>query len=110
MHLLGAALTAGGATIPSWGEGLNAGKGSGGLLAAVFAPTGAWGKILLVLMGLATPSASAPTMYTVCTSLMTVSPIFARVPRAFIAIVSTAMYALFSSIRGLTQLTEVRAA
>ena len=61
------------------------------LVGAILGPVGGFGKFLLVLLALSTPSACAPTLYTVCTSFMTISSVFAKIPRAIIAIVSTAM-------------------
>ncbi|KAI0657590.1 permease for cytosine/purines, uracil, thiamine, allantoin-domain-containing protein [Cubamyces menziesii] len=78
-------------SVPAWGAGLGDGNDVGGLVAAVLAPTGGFGKFLLVLLSLTAPSACAPSMYTVCTSFMTVHRSFARVPRFVIAIVSTAV-------------------
>lgn len=91
IHLLGVSFTAGALYIPEWNAGLGEDNNVGGLVGAIFAPTGNFGKALLVLMALTTPSASTPTMHSVCTSLMTFSPVFAKVPRCFIAIVSTAI-------------------
>ncbi|KAI0332191.1 hypothetical protein GY45DRAFT_1218764, partial [Cubamyces sp. BRFM 1775] len=91
-HMLGAAFAAAAmSTVPTWGAGLGDGNDVGGLVAAVLAPTGGFGKLLLVLLSLTAPSACAPTMYTVCTSFMTVHRSFARVPRFLIAVVSTAV-------------------
>lgn len=91
VHLIGAAFTAAAPYVPAWDAGLNSATNVGGLVAAVLQPVGGFGKFLLVLLSLTTPSASAPTMYTVCTSFMTIAPVFARVPRFVFAIVSTAM-------------------
>lgn len=90
-HLIGAAFTAAAVYVPSWNAGLAGGNDVGGLVAAILSPTGGFGKFLLVLLALTTPSASAPTMYTVCTSFMTIAPVFARVPRFVFAIVATAV-------------------
>jgi purine-cytosine permease-like protein len=91
VHILGAAFTAAALYVPTWNAGLNGANNVGGLVAAVLEPTGGFGKFLLVLMCLTTPSASAPTMYTICTSFMTIAPIFGRIPRFVFAVVSTAM-------------------
>lgn len=92
MHLVAGAFTAAAPYVPAWQAGLGNGNDVGGLIAATLAPAGGFGKFLVVCMALATPSASTPAMYTVCTSLMTVWHGFARVPRFLLAIVSTAMY------------------
>ncbi|KAI0692723.1 permease for cytosine/purines, uracil, thiamine, allantoin-domain-containing protein [Cytidiella melzeri] len=91
VHMLGAAFTAAAAYVPAWNAGLLGPNNVGGLVAAVLEPTGGFGKFLLVLMCLTTPSASAPAMYTVCTSFMTIASIFSRIPRFVFAIVSTAV-------------------
>ncbi|KAM5536808.1 hypothetical protein V8D89_009526, partial [Ganoderma adspersum] len=88
-HMLGAAFAAASVTVPSWRAGLGDGGDVGGLVAAVLAPTGKFGKFLLVLLSLTAPSACAPTMYTVCTSFMTVHRAFAKLPRFVVAIIST---------------------
>lgn len=94
MHLIGAAFTAAAVYVPAWNAGLAGGNDVGGLVAAVLSPTGGFGKFLLVLLSLTTPSASAPTMYTVCTSFMTIASVFSRIPRFVFAVISTAMYVL----------------
>ncbi|KAH9929065.1 permease for cytosine/purines, uracil, thiamine, allantoin-domain-containing protein [Epithele typhae] len=90
-HMLGAAFAAGATVVPAWSAGLGDGNDVGGLVAAVLAPTGRFGKFLLVLLSLTAPSACAPTMYTVCMSFMTVHRAFARLPRGVVAIASTAV-------------------
>ena len=88
-HLLGAAFAAAARTVPAWEAGIGDGNDVGGLVAAILAPTGGFGKFLLVLLSLTAPSACAPTMYTVCMSFMTVHRSFARLPRFVVATVST---------------------
>ncbi|OSD00517.1 hypothetical protein PYCCODRAFT_1414248 [Trametes coccinea BRFM310] len=91
VHILGAAFAATAVSVPSWSAGLGDGNDVGGLVAAILAPTGRFGKFLLVMLSLTAPSACAPTMYTVCMSFMTIHRAFARVPRFVIALVSTAV-------------------
>lgn len=91
MHLMGAAFTAAAFYVPAWKAGLGNGNDVGGLVAAILSGTGGFGKFLLVAMALTSPSASAPTIYSVCTSFMTMSAQFARVPRFIYAIISTAV-------------------
>ena len=88
--MLGAAFAAAARTVPAWAE-ASAGGDVGGFIAAILAPTGRFGKFLLVLLSLTAPSACAPTMYTVCTSFMTVHRALARIPRYVVAIISTAV-------------------
>ncbi|KAH9947892.1 permease for cytosine/purines, uracil, thiamine, allantoin-domain-containing protein [Amylocystis lapponica] len=90
-HMLGASFTAAASYVPAWGAGLGNGNDIGGLIAAVLGPAGWFGKLLLVLLALTAPSQCAPTMYTACTSLMTVAPALARVPRSVMAVISTAI-------------------
>ncbi|KAI1792437.1 permease for cytosine/purines, uracil, thiamine, allantoin-domain-containing protein [Ganoderma leucocontextum] len=82
-HMLGAAFSAASLSVPSWRAGLGDGNDP------VLAPTGKFGKFLLVLLSLTAPSACAPTMYTVCTSFMTIHRAFARLPRFVVAVIST---------------------
>lgn len=89
--MLGAAFTAAAAFNPAWQAGLGNGNDIGGLIAAVLEPAGGFGKCLVVLLALTTPSQCAPSMYTACNSFMTLAPAFARIPRFFLAIASTAM-------------------
>ena len=90
--MLGAAFAAAATSVPAWQAGLGDGGNLGGLVAAVLAPTGRFGKFLLVMLSLTAPSACAPTMYTVCMSFMTVHRAFARLPRFVVAAISTAVY------------------
>ncbi|KIM71243.1 hypothetical protein PILCRDRAFT_830469, partial [Piloderma croceum F 1598] len=87
-HFLGAAFTASAPAVPSWTAGFEGGDNVGGLISAVLAPTGGFGKLLTVLIALSVPSACAPTMYTFGTSFMTIAPIFQKVPRYVFAIIS----------------------
>lgn len=93
--MLGAAFAATAVYVPEWETGLGDGNDVGGLVAAILSPTGGFGKFMLVLLSLTAPSACAPTMYTVCTSFMTIHRKFARVPRFVVAVVSTAMCVAF---------------
>ncbi|KAI0827299.1 permease for cytosine/purines, uracil, thiamine, allantoin-domain-containing protein [Trametes gibbosa] len=90
-HMLGAAFAATALSVPAWEAGLGNGNDIGGMVAAILAPTKGFGKFLLVLLSLTAPSACAPTMYTVCTSFMTIHRKLANIPRFAIAVVSTAI-------------------
>ncbi|KAF8804565.1 hypothetical protein BYT27DRAFT_7234511 [Phlegmacium glaucopus] len=63
-NMIRAAFAAATPSIPSWITGFQEGSNVGGLLAAVLAPAGGFGKFLLVLIALSTSSACAPTIYT----------------------------------------------
>ena len=88
-QLLGASFAAAAIYVPSWRTGMGNGNNIGGLIAAVLEPAGDFGKCLLVLQALTAPSQCAPTMYTVCTSFMTVARPLQRLPRFVVAILST---------------------
>ena len=107
MHLMGAAFTAAALHVPAWEAGLGNGNDVGGLIAAVLSGAGGWGKFLVVIMALTTPSASALSMYSVCTSFMTISAVFARIPRFIHAIISTAMYVLLRLFYELLKLMPI---
>ncbi|KAG6818996.1 hypothetical protein H0H93_016516 [Arthromyces matolae] len=61
---IGAAFTAMAPAVPSWNEGFDKGNNLGGLISAILAPVGGFGKFLVALVALSIPSACAPTMYT----------------------------------------------
>ena len=61
--MIGAAFAAAAPGVPLWSVGFKDGKDMGGLIAAVLAPAGGFGKFLLVLIVVSTASASAPAMY-----------------------------------------------
>ncbi|TFY57856.1 hypothetical protein EVG20_g8379 [Dentipellis fragilis] len=90
-HMLGAAFAAGAPAVPAWQAGLGDGSDVGGLLEAVLAMSGGFGKFLTVVIALTIPSAVAPTMYSFGTSFMAVTPLFAKIPRYVYAIISTAI-------------------
>lgn len=62
-HALGAVFAATAPAVPSWQLGFNNGENIGGLISAILAPAGGFGKCLVVLLALSVPSACAPTMY-----------------------------------------------
>ncbi|KAI0698036.1 hypothetical protein C8T65DRAFT_710244 [Cerioporus squamosus] len=88
-HMLGAAFAAAAPAVPSWDAGFDNGNSVGGLVAAVLAPAGGFGKFLTVLIALFIPSTCAPTMYTFASSFMTIHAWFALVPRYVYAFIST---------------------
>ncbi|KAK7684939.1 hypothetical protein QCA50_011774 [Cerrena zonata] len=90
-HFLGAIFAASATNDPAWEAGFDNGNSVGGLINAVLAPAGGFGKFLTVLLALTIPSACAPTMYTFGMSFMTIGPFFAKVPRYVFAIVSEAI-------------------
>lgn len=90
-HTLGAAFAAAAPNVPVWNAGFNNSSSVGGLFYSVLLPTGAFGKILITLVALSIPSASAPTMYTFSTSFMAVAPWFAAIPRWIYILISEAV-------------------
>ncbi len=63
-HMLGASFAIAASGVPSYAAGFDNGNDVGGLVAAILAPVGGFGKFLLVLLALGVPAACAPTMYT----------------------------------------------
>ena len=61
--MIGATFAAAAPRVPSWSTGFQNGNDMGGLIAAVLAPAGVFGKFLLVLMAVSTSSSCAPTTY-----------------------------------------------
>ena len=61
--MIGAGFAAAAPGVPSWSTGFQDGNNMGGLIAAILAPSGGFGKFLLVLIALSTSSACAPTIY-----------------------------------------------
>lgn len=80
--------------MPSWEAGFDNGNNAGGLIQAVLAPSGGFGKFLTVLLALSVPSTCAPTLYTFASSFMAIHASFARVPRYVYIFISEAMYVL----------------
>ena len=61
--MIGAAFAAAAPGVPSWSTGFKDGNDMGGLIAAVLAPAGGFGKFLLVLIAVSTSSTCAPVIY-----------------------------------------------
>ncbi|KAF8150618.1 cytosine-purine permease [Crassisporium funariophilum] len=91
VHLLGAAFAASASSVPSWQAGFDNGNDFGGLFLAILAPTKAFSKILTVVTALSFAGVTAPIMYTLTTSSMSVSKRFGRIPRYVWATESTAV-------------------
>ena len=62
-NMIGAAFAAAAPGVPSWTTGFQNGSNMGGLIAAVLAPAGRFGKFLLVLIAVSTSAACAPSIY-----------------------------------------------
>ena len=61
--MIGAAFAAAAPSVPSWSAGFKNGNDMGGLLAAILAPAGGFGKFLLVLLAVSVSSTCAPLIY-----------------------------------------------
>lgn len=72
--MLGASFAAVAPAVPSWNSAFGNGGNVGGLISAILAPTGGFGKFLVVLVALSVPSACAPTMYTFGLSFTSFKP------------------------------------
>ncbi|GBE87391.1 hypothetical protein SCP_1100660 [Sparassis crispa] len=90
-HILGAAFAASATLYSPWTSGFDNGNNVGGLVAAILAPSGGFGKFLTVVVALSIPSACAPTMYTFASSFMAISHYFAKVPRYVFIVISEAI-------------------
>ena len=83
--MIGAAFAAAAPGIPSWSTGFQNGNDIGGLIAAVLAPAGGFGKFLLVLVAMSTSSACVPTIYSFGEySLIMLSMIFFFLQKLFL--------------------------
>ena len=61
--MMGAAFAAAAPGVPSWSTGFQDGNDMGGLIAAVLAPAGGFGKFLLVVLAVSISSSCAPNLY-----------------------------------------------
>ncbi|KAJ7746477.1 purine-cytosine permease [Mycena maculata] len=91
MASLGAAFATAAPGVPSWNAGYDHGNNLGGLVSAILAPCGWFGKFLLASMALSMSAANAPTVYSFGMSVMNISVVFARIQRYVFAIVATAI-------------------
>ncbi|KAG2358496.1 purine-cytosine permease [Suillus spraguei] len=87
-QILGAAFAATAPNVPAWNAGFEDSSSVGGLFYSILLPTGAFGKILTVLVALGMSCACAPTMYTFGTSFMAITTWFSAVPRWVYILVS----------------------
>lgn len=88
--MIGTAFAAAAPGIPSWKAGFDGGNNVGGLLMAILAPAGGFGKFLIVLIGLSTSSACVPTMYTFGKTLNTYTSLIAE-PECIIVMKASAL-------------------
>jgi len=90
LMILGAAIGGAVPQVESWKAGYNA-YSAGGILGAMLEPSGRFGKFILVLLALSLIGNIAGTMYALTLNFQLLLPVFRRVPRAFFALVVTAV-------------------
>lgn len=95
MQSLGAIVGACVPNVPEWEAGYEQGS-VGGLLAAMLAPVGGFGKFLMVLLALSVMGNIAATFYSISLNFQIIFPPLVRVPRYVFSIVGTAMLVLLS--------------
>ncbi|KAI1109426.1 permease for cytosine/purines, uracil, thiamine, allantoin-domain-containing protein [Nemania sp. NC0429] len=88
--VLGAAIGGAIASVPAWEEGY-ATNAVGGVLAAMLAPAGGFGKFIVVLLSLTLLGNIAATTYSVTLNFQVLAPQLVRVPRYVFALVVTAV-------------------
>jgi hypothetical protein len=64
-NMIGAAFAAAAPGVPSWSTGFQDGNDMGGLIAAILAPAGGFGKFILVLIAVSVSSACALAIYSI---------------------------------------------
>lgn len=91
MQCLGAACAIAVPTVPLWTAAFE-GDNVGGLLAAMLAPAGTFGKILVVLLAINLTSNIAATFYSITLNFQILIPHLVVLPRYFLSLVATAVY------------------
>jgi len=99
IQCLGAAFAVGLENVPAWSDSYNSGS-VGGLLNAVLAPAGGFGKFLTVLLSLSVTANIAPTMYSFGVSFQVLVPICTKVPRYVFSILVTIIVIPLSIVGG----------
>ncbi|EZF30985.1 hypothetical protein H101_05384 [Trichophyton interdigitale H6] len=90
LMILGAAIGGAVPNIPSWSSAYETGS-VGGILAAMLASAGGFGKFIIVLLTFSTLGNIAASIYSISLNFQLLLPIFLRVPRAIFAIVFIAI-------------------
>ncbi|EPQ53521.1 NCS cytosine-purine permease [Gloeophyllum trabeum ATCC 11539] len=90
VQCLGAAVANVAPLVPSWEAGYADGN-VGGLLQAMLAPTGGFGKFLTVLLSLSVTANMAMTMYSFCLNVQVFVPFLVALPRYVFSLVATAI-------------------
>lgn len=90
LMILGAAIGGAVPNIPNWSSAYETGS-VGGILAAMLASAGGFGKFIIVLLTFSTLGNIAASIYSISLNFQLLLPIFLRVPRAIFAIVFIAI-------------------
>ncbi|KAJ0162954.1 Purine-cytosine permease fcyB, partial [Colletotrichum tanaceti] len=85
--ILGAAVGGALNNVPEWKSGWDA-YGIGGVMAAMLAPAGGFGKFVLVVLALSVVGNIATSMYSAALCMQQMLPIFAKVPRIVFVVVA----------------------
>ncbi|KAF9881831.1 NCS1 nucleoside transporter [Colletotrichum karsti] len=85
--ILGAAIGGALNNVPEWKAGWDT-YGIGGVMAAMLAPAGGFGKFLLVVLALTVIGNIATSMYSVALCMQMMLPVFAKVPRVVFIVVA----------------------
>ncbi|GFZ47063.1 hypothetical protein JCM24511_04805 [Saitozyma sp. JCM 24511] len=96
IELMGALAVTTFAARPDWEEMFNDGA-VGGLLAALLQPCGGFGKFVLVILGLSTVAVDTPNVYIFTNTFHALSPYCQAVPRPFIALLISIVYAALAA-------------
>ena len=90
LQCFGAAAAISAPSVPDWNAGYNDGNVSG-LLNAMLAPVGRFGKVLVVFLSLSVTATNAPAMYSMCIAFQTLIPPLAAVPRYVFSVFASAV-------------------
>ncbi|KAJ0309949.1 hypothetical protein COL516b_002452 [Colletotrichum fioriniae] len=85
--ILGAAIGGALNNVPEWKSGWDT-YGIGGVMAAMLAPAGGFGKFVLVILALSVIGNIATSMYSVALCMQQMLPVFAKVPRIVFVVVA----------------------
>ncbi|KAJ8509482.1 hypothetical protein ONZ45_g8353 [Pleurotus djamor] len=88
MQFFGAACAIAALRVPAWEQGFE-GANIGGLISAILAPTGAFGKCLVVLLALGLTATIAMNFYCFCLNVQVFIPKLLLVPRYVFSVIAT---------------------
>jgi len=96
LEVFGAAAAVSAPSVSDWETRYSDGDISG-LILAILAPLGTFGKILVIPLGLSVIGNTAPTIYSLGFVFQTCVPSLIFVPRYVFSIIATAMYVFYCS-------------